>query len=243
VVGVVENVRLQKLHFLCFEFANIFNNVMGFYKYLLTLLFKTVTPIPITTTPHSSILSPSTASYEALIKEMEEEGIEEKTSLSLTLLFMCTKLNSVFRFSPDLFKKIKLVTNTSKSVSINRSYYDLLTHFAMYLNSKECEFEANSKLCKYLQSFMTCPSPYIVEPRTTKSYSLVLDLDETLVNTKLNQSTDKSRYTIGYRPYCQEFVEHLSKYYEIIIFTSSVSAYAHEAISNFREHVSHVLCR
>jgi hypothetical protein len=53
----------------------------------------------------------------------------------------------------------------------------LLTHFAKYLNSKDCELDVDVKLHKYLLTFMTCPSPYIVEPRTSRNYSLVLDLD------------------------------------------------------------------
>jgi predicted secreted acid phosphatase len=64
------------------------------------------------------------------------------------------------------------------------------------------EISANSQIIKYLSSFMTCPSPYILQPRENKNYSLVLDLDETLVNTKFDNSTDKSQYCIGYRPYC-----------------------------------------
>jgi predicted secreted acid phosphatase len=60
---------------------------------------------------------------------------------------------------------------------------------------------------------MTCPSPYIVEPRKNKNYSLVLDLDETLISTKLDNSIGKSKYCINYRPYCFEFVSKLSQFY------------------------------
>jgi CTD small phosphatase-like protein 2 len=53
-------------------------------------------------------------------------------------------------------------------------------------------------------------------------YTLVLDLDETLVH------FDQNRRIFKVRPLCIQFLEDLSKLYEIVIFTA-----AHETYANF----------
>jgi CTD small phosphatase-like protein 2 len=66
-------------------------------------------------------------------------------------------------------------------------------------------------------------------------YTLVLDLDETLihfVNTQEesedNNSQDGAENDFFYmvRPFCNKFLCELSKYYEIVIFTAAMQDYA-----------------
>ena len=54
----------------------------------------------------------------------------------------------------------------------------------------------------------------------TRQYTLVLDLDETLVHYK---KTSKS-YLV--RPGCNVFLEDLSKHYQIVVFTASIQKIA-----------------
>ena len=55
------------------------------------------------------------------------------------------------------------------------------------------------------------------ESDQNKKYTLVLDLDETLVH----YHTKRQAYLV--RPGCRDFLEELSEFYEIVIFTASVS--------------------
>lgn len=64
-------------------------------------------------------------------------------------------------------------------------------------------------------------TPYLQSP-SDKKYTLVLDMDETLVHYIDSQTNGK--YLA--RPYVQEFLEGLDKYYEIVIFTAAVKDYA-----------------
>ena len=69
--------------------------------------------------------------------------------------------------------------------------------------------------------------PYIKTPLINKQYTLVLDLDETLVNFKIKSGRE------GYvrlRPFLFGFLEEVSQYYELIIFTSATEAYANSVI-------------
>ncbi len=64
--------------------------------------------------------------------------------------------------------------------------------------------------------------PYIKNP-PLKKYSLVLDLDETLIHFSINNSKEGELYL---RPYLTDFLLSVSKIYEIIIFTAGMKDYA-----------------
>ena len=66
--------------------------------------------------------------------------------------------------------------------------------------------------------------PYLLFP-PKKQFSLILDLDETLINFKLlNQSKGVGKLTL--RPGLINFLEIIKEFYEIIIFTSGTKEYA-----------------
>ena len=51
---------------------------------------------------------------------------------------------------------------------------------------------------------------------------MVLDMDETLIHyTEANKNG-----SLLIRPYCHEFLEEMSKYFELVIFTAAVKEYA-----------------
>jgi len=79
----------------------------------------------------------------------------------------------------------------------------------------------------------------LLPPKTNKKKTLVLDLDETLVHSQFMAFSDPSDVVIQIelenelhdihvmvRPGVKEFLEKMSKLYEIVIFTASVSKYA-----------------
>ena len=53
-------------------------------------------------------------------------------------------------------------------------------------------------------------------------YTLILDLDETLVH--FRDIDGGGEFLI--RPYAEEFLEEMGKYYEIVIFTAAIKSYA-----------------
>ncbi|CAD8136077.1 unnamed protein product [Paramecium octaurelia] len=61
--------------------------------------------------------------------------------------------------------------------------------------------------------------PYLSK---TNKYTLVIDLDETLVH--YQELVDDGQFLV--RPYAQQFLKEMSKYYEIVIFTAAQQDYA-----------------
>ena len=66
--------------------------------------------------------------------------------------------------------------------------------------------------------------PYITT-QPHKRLTLVLDLDETLVNVKISK-TNSNQGCLLFRPGLDDFLEHLSEWYEIVIFTAATKDYA-----------------
>jgi Dullard-like phosphatase family protein len=58
-----------------------------------------------------------------------------------------------------------------------------------------------------------------------KKFSLVLDLDETLISFKLDPNND-NKGTIRFRPYLDSFLQKVKEKYELIVFTSGTKDYA-----------------
>ena len=65
-------------------------------------------------------------------------------------------------------------------------------------------------------------TPYINE-HPTKDYTLVLDLDETLIHFSINAQNEGHLF---FRPYLFHFLNSVSDYYELIIFTAGLKEYA-----------------
>ena len=65
-------------------------------------------------------------------------------------------------------------------------------------------------------------------PRDLKEYTLVLDLDETLVHCKYNESGS----VVHFRPYLDEFLAALVPLYNIVIFTAAAQDYADLVLDN-----------
>ena len=85
------------------------------------------------------------------------------------------------------------------------------------------------------------PGPFLPPINKKYEYTLVLDLDETIIH-----CIDQQEITPLIRPGTKEFLSELSNYYEIVIFTASIKEYADtilNLIDNNKMWISHRLYR
>ena len=83
------------------------------------------------------------------------------------------------------------------------------------------------------KNFVPIPNPY-VRTKNNKNFSLVLDLDETLVHFK-EKLNEEGNGVLKIRPGIKEFLEKVGKYYELIIFTTATQDYADTLIDAIEE--------
>ena len=119
---------------------------------------------------------------------------------------------------------------------------------SLFLNNiKKKESNDISIISKYTPTDPEIKPPYI-KTSLTKKFSLVLDLDETLISLERKKLNLENKGILKFRPGLLKFLTKVKKYYEIIIFTSGTREYGEqilEAIENgknyfdfklFREH-------
>ena len=103
------------------------------------------------------------------------------------------------------------------------NFNKIISHYSGPNNSNNLN-ETNNTLA----SIESPPEPPFLSPISPKyKYTLVLDLDETLVH----YVSDNDSAYIQIRPGAEEFIKELSEFYEIIIFTAALQNYADLIIS------------
>ena len=122
-------------------------------------------------------------------------------------------------FNRNIFKPTNLRSNYTNITSPNN------------LNNKYKQFNKNNNNISNnnINLKKTIKTPYLNFP-PSKPYTLVLDLDETMICfkfTEINQGLGK----LHLRPGLEEFLEEIKKYYEIIVFTSATKEYAESIIN------------
>ena len=113
--------------------------------------------------------------------------------------------------------------------NINNLSEDKLLHFfkskiIRVINQNASVAGIESSSYKILLNENNIKPPYLKRP-SPKKFSLVLDLDETLISFKLNPN-EENKGTIRFRPYLDSFLQRVKQKYEIIVFTSGTKDYA-----------------
>jgi len=159
------------------------------------------------------------------------------------------------RASPIYNERLKMLIISVKSYSLMKSCEKLFEFFAQVLKNKGVlmvsEIENTqrrpsvAKKTEIEPNFILQPFNFVsLLPQKAKDnpYTLVLDLDETLVH---YEETESGRGQFFLRPYSQQFIADLDPYYEIVIFTAAMKNYADWIIDRLdsQKLISHRLYR
>lgn len=108
------------------------------------------------------------------------------------------------------------------------------------------EFIGNATMIRQAQQDFQLMKQQILPAKMAASpeYTLVLDLDETLVHCKYDEV--KECIYISYRPYLNEFLEKVSQLFEVVVFTASEEEYASMVLDRIdpeKKYIHHRLFR
>ena len=130
--------------------------------------------------------------------------------------------------------RVEYLTSLFKKIN-DKSYEDINNFYRQYILRVD---NINgtilaSILLRDNAEFKSVPPPYL-HTHNQKQYSLILELDETLVYFKVNP-INESEGVLKVRPGVMEFLEELDKFYELIIFTCASQDYANLLIDSIEE--------
>ena len=125
----------------------------------------------------------------------------------------------------------------------NMTFKEINEFFQKKIKSELISKEPNT--IKYLPTNPEIKPPYIKE-ELTKKFSLVLDLDETLISLDRNKGSKNSKGILKLRPGLMQFLTKIRKYYEMVVFTSGTKEYADQiidVIESDEKYFDYRLCR
>ena len=172
--------------------------------------------------------------YSLILSDMIKKNLQNKYNFYKNEEYLkVVEINNeiLFKKITDIFNCQKTRTNQKIQIlfnDINTISYKQIHIFFMenFLNSKTISI--SSLVTFYLKSnpnFQTVEKPYIkskLNKNNRKKYSLILDLEETLLNNSNN--------TVTLRPGLFEFLDEVYKFYELILFTSSDRTYSEKLV-------------
>ena len=174
-------------------------------------------------------------------------------------------INKKIKYNNNSFHSVNLTQNNPSSLKM--SFHDKYispeitnknfnSDISFITNLYTSTIKNNSNNLESKNKFFLPPQKLVIKPKKT----LILDLDETLIHSsfkelpfdpdmklKINFEKNKNSTSINImkRPYVNIFLHKMSFYYEIVIFTASVSEYANPLIDqlDIYNDVSHRLFR
>ena len=160
-------------------------------------------------------------------------------SLNKNTLQIIQEINNFDNFLVKLVQNILILYSNSDLISIynileNLSSNELISiyreKFHKNINQNGSIFASSSYFLNNKINAIGNPHVPFLTKKSNKKYSLVLDLDETLIHFKPNPNNESSG-KIMIRPYLYDFLKNIKIYYELIIFTAATQDYADPIIN------------
>ena len=147
------------------------------------------------------------------------------------ITIFCNYLQNLIQNILSVYPKLELISiyNSLQNISSIEliSIYREKIHKNMNQNGSIFASSSYFRTNKINTSNIKFP---FLEKKSDKKYTLVLDLDETLIHFKPNPNNDSSG-KIMIRPFLYDFLRSVKKYYELIIFTAATEDYANPIIN------------
>uniref|UniRef100_A0A8C2ZCN3 CTD small phosphatase like 2 n=1 Tax=Cyclopterus lumpus TaxID=8103 RepID=A0A8C2ZCN3_CYCLU len=201
-------------------------------------VFNFFSPATKTATPGSD--SPGQAvEAEEIIKQLDIEPAEEMPSSTLT----STEGIAPCHIAPILPQRLPMTSDTSIEQGEIVTETDMPPLTGLFHVFSALRYFFIKHVPPLTEEQLTRKPALPLKTRSTPEFSLVLDLDETLVHCSLNELEDAAltfpvlfqdviyQVYVRLRPFFREFLERMSQMYEIILFTASKKVYADKLLN------------
>jgi Dullard-like phosphatase family protein len=169
--------------------------------------------------------------YINFLMKQEYNYKNKNLNILLEIKFYSNQINKYIQLFLNSINIDNALKNDFENLFDNIKYLseDKLLHFfkskiIRVINQNASVAGIESSSYKILLNENNIKPPYLKFP-SPKKFSLVLDLDETLISFKLNPN-EENKGTIRFRPYLDSFLQRVKQKYEIIVFTSGTKDYA-----------------
>ena len=223
---------------ICYDFAQNFFNINVDNNFNLIEIFQIIYTniILVINSIKDKIELENNDNYKIRLIELSKIGylINDKISninndTNLIKEIFCNNTNLIIQKITNIINNIKKINNKFSDTifqDIKNTSFSKIYNFFLEKILKEdfigCSVLAYSYL-KQKNNFLPLKEPYLKE-KNKKNYSLVLDLDETLIHFKLN-ANEKGEGILKLRPAIFTFLDKISEFYEIILFTEASEDY------------------
>ena len=174
------------------------------------------------------------------LDEPEKKKLDEKNSSKIDIIKSNINLiNSKIRdILVNYSHTINKCLNSLSKKILDKSIEDINYFFREYILREEnlgCSILGSSYL-KYADNFTPEKVPYL-QNNNTKKFTLVLDLDETLIHFKIEENNEEG--IIKLRPGIFKFLEEMSKYYELVLFSEASEDYVDLIMNSFEDNIKY----
>ena len=159
-----------------------------------------------------------------------EPNNKNKLQIIKDISFYCNNLMNLIQSVFEFYYKQEFIPIYNQLASISSSNLIKIYRERFHHNSNQNgSIFASSAYFRMHKFNGGVPIPFL-KTKSTKPYTLVLDLDETLIHFKSNPNNESSG-KIMIRPYLYEFLRTIKEDYELIIFTAATQDYADPIIN------------
>ena len=160
-----------------------------------------------------------------------DSGIKNTFQIMKEISIFCNFLQNLIINILNVYPKLKLISiyNSLQNISSIELISIYRENIHKNMNQNGSIFASSSYFRTNKINTTNVKYPFL-EKKSNKKYTLVLDLDETLIHFKPNPNNDSSG-KIMIRPFLYDFLRSVKKYYELIIFTAATEDYANPIIN------------
>ena len=212
-LAIIININHKTYLLLCEYIINKFKNILNennYFQKLLSILKNNLSHLDLKDQDYVKYLT-------------ERKYITNKKTINF--------IHEIKYYSFLILKYIKVLLknlNTSQKGNLDKIFdniNDLAFEEIFYFFLKNIKVKKSYlNLNKFSPTNPEIKSPFI-KTKLSKKFSLVLDLDETLISLD-RDNTKENKAILKFRPGLLDFLSKMKKYYEIIVFTSATKEYA-----------------